>query len=198
MLSYFERKNPLAIIKAFRNAFKPTEDAMLILKFSNSESNVSARDRIIEAAKGLKVKIIDKYLYKDELYALLNLIDCYVSLHRSEGFGLTLAEAMYLKKPVIATAYSGNTDFMNCNNSFLVTYKIIEIEEDIGHYKKGNIWADPDILHATELMRYVYENRETARNIGAVASNDIRSQLSPLAVGNKIKTRIKSITQSLG
>jgi len=193
MLSYFERKNPLALIEAYKNAFKLTEDVMLVLKFSNSERNVSARDRLIEAAKGLKIKIIDQYLYKDELNALMNLSDCYVSLHRSEGFGLPLAEAMYLKKPVIATAYSGNIDFMTCNNSFLVKYKIIEIEEDIGPYKKGGVWADPDVLHAAELMRYVFENREIAMEIGAAASNDIRIQLSPLVVANKIKMRVNRI-----
>ena len=193
MLSYFERKNPLALIEAFKKAFKPEDDVMLVLKLSNSERNISARDRITEATKGLRVKMIDQYLYKDELHALMRLSDCYVSLHRSEGFGLPLAEAMYLQKPVIATAYSGNVDFMNVNNSFLVKYKMIEIEDDAGPYKKGNIWADPDPLHASELMRYVYENREIAQKIGEKGSEDIKSQLSPEQVGKRIRRRIDRI-----
>jgi glycosyltransferase involved in cell wall biosynthesis len=193
MLSYFERKNPLALIEAFKTAFKPTEDVMLVLKFSNAERNPSARDRILKAANGLQIKIIDGYLFEDELHALMALSDCYVSLHRSEGFGLPLAEAMYLKKPVIATAYSGNVDFMNINNSFLIKYKMIEIEDDAGPYKKGNIWADPDPLHAAELMRYVYDNREIAQKIGEKGSEDIKSQLSPEMIGKKIRRRIERI-----
>ena len=193
MLSYFERKNPLALIEAFKKAFKPEDDVMLVLKFSNSERNISARDRITEATKGLQVKMIDQYLFKEELHALMALSDCYVSLHRSEGFGLPLAEAMYLKKPVIATAYSGNMDFMNINNSFLVKYKMIEIEDDAGPYKKGNVWADPDPLHAAELMRYVYENREIAKKIGENASKEIITNFSPSKVGGIIQKRLKLI-----
>ena len=193
MLSYFERKNPLAVIRAFRKALGSAADATLVLKFSNSERNPSARDRILEETKGLAVKIIDGYLNKDEVYALMKLSDCFVSLHRSEGFGLPLAEAMYLGKPVIATSYSGNIDFMNNNNSLLVNYELVEIQEDAGPYKKGNVWADPDILHAAELMRYVYENRESAHNMGKKASEDIKNLLDPEVLGKRIKGRIDKI-----
>jgi glycosyltransferase involved in cell wall biosynthesis len=145
---------------------------------------------LLRASKGLNVRIVDKYLVKDELHSLMSLSDCYVSLHRSEGFGLTLAESMYMGKPVIATAYSGNMDFMTVNNSFPVKYTLIEIEKDTGPYKKGNVWADPDIGHAAEMMDFVYRNREIAAQIGQTASRDIRTLYSPSAIGRRAKERI--------
>ena len=195
-LSYLERKNPLALINAFKSAFSPDEDAVLLLKCSNSENNREGRDRILEAAKGLNVKFIDQYFDKDEIHALVSLCDCYVSLHRSEGFGLPLAEAMYLKKPVIATGYSGNTEFMNGKNSFLVDYKLIEIDKDYGPYKRGNVWADPDVGQAAELMRLVYEKRDLAKNIGEIASRDIKVNFNPEVTGKKILERLECIAQN--
>jgi len=194
-LSIFERKNPLAVIKAFKSAFCSGDDALLILKCSNSTKNPSARDTLVKAAEGFNVKFIDTYLNKEDLYALMSLSNCYISLHRSEGFGLTMAEAMYLKKPVIATSYSANTDFMNDHNSFLVRFKLVEIEEDVGPYKKGNVWADPDIEHAAEIMRLVYEKRDITIKRGEIASNDIKSNLSPLSTSRKILQRLEQITK---
>lgn len=192
-LSFFERKNPLATLLAFKKAFGTDDKACLVLKCSNSDKNPSARDKIFEAAKKLNVKIIDDYLDKDDVHTLMSLSDCYISLHRSEGFGLPLAESMYLGKPVIATGYSSNTDFMNLNNSFPVKYRLKEIEEDIGPYKKGNIWAEPDVEHAAELMRLVYENRELAMKTGKTAQEDIKRLLSPEATGKIIAARLESI-----
>lgn len=196
-LSYFERKNPLAVIEAFRIAFQSSKDAVLVLKCSSSKWNPSAMTTIIKAVKGLNVRIIDNYLDRDELHALMSLSDCYVSLHRSEGFSLPLAEFMYLGKPVIATAYSGNMDFMNDENGFLVKYKLVEIEKDIGLYKKGNIWADPDVEHASELMNFVYCEREEAQRIGKIASENIRRLLSPSTVGRQVKKRIELIIRNM-
>ena len=192
-LSFLNRKNPLAVIEAFKKAFQSRKDALLVLKCSNSHWDSSLMTRISNAAEDVNIKIINKYLKKDELYALMSLSNCYVSLHRSEGFGLTLAESMYLGKPVIATAYSGNMDFMNINNSFPVKYKLIEIEKDVGPYKKGNVWADPDKEHAAELMDFVYQNRELSQQIGRTASRDIKTLFSPSAVSQRVKDRIEKI-----
>ncbi len=197
-LSHFERKNPIAIVNAFRNAFSPGDKALLLLKCANSENNTGARDRLLEAARGLNVKLIDRYMDKDEIHSLVRMCDCYVSLHRSEGFGLPMAEAMYLGKPVIATNYSGNTEFMNEQNSFPVDYTLVEIERDFGPYRKGNVWAEPDAGHAARLMRRVYDDREFARTIGDAAGRDIRKHYSDKATGERIAGRLEQVARERG
>ena len=193
--STFERKNPMAVVEAFKAAFAPNEPVTLVLKFYNSEINHKDCNRLYKAAPGHSILLINDYLSRDKIYGLLACCDAYVSLHRSEGFGLTMAEAMYLGKPVIATNYSGNTEFMKRDNSFLVEYRLKELERDFGPYRKGNVWADPDVEDAARWMRYVYENMEAARKIGARAAEDIRQQLSPKKVGALIKTRISEIVE---
>ncbi len=196
-LSYFERKNPLAIIEAFKKSFLPSEEVKLVIKCCNPSFAPQAMNSLREAAKGYNIDIIDKYLYREEVNTLISLCDAYVSLHRSEGFGLTMAEAMFLGKPVIATGYSGNTDFMNINNSYLVKYKLTEIERNIGPYKKGNLWAEPDIRHAVELMRYVYDNYESAKEIGKRASEYIKTNLNYDVIGSELRNRIECIYKNI-
>jgi len=193
LFSYLERKNPFALIRAFRDAFPREKDVVLVLKCSNMKSGSQEKEALLKEASGLDVKFIDGYLDRDEIHALIRSCDCYVSLHRSEGFGLPLAEAMCLGKPVIATGYSGNTDFMNVNNSLLVKYSLVELEKDIGPYKKGNVWADPDHGHAVELMRLVYNDRRLCERIGKQASADIKTDLSPGAIGKNVAERLKRL-----
>ena len=102
-------------------------------------------------------------------------------------------EAMLAGKPVIATGYGGNNDFMNINNSFPVKYKIIELEKDFGPYTKGNTWAEPDIDHAAAQMRYVFENQNVANKIGQKATLDIRQNMNPKVTGMEILKRIKTL-----
>ena len=197
--SIFERKNPLATIEAFKKAFNSNnnEDVLLIIKFKNADHFPTQRDQLLSAiGSEPSIKVIDGFLTKDALYGLIYSCNCYVSLHRSEGFGLTMAEAMFYGKPVIATGYSSNLEFMNVGNSFLVKYNLITLTEDFGPYKKGNIWADADVDHAAQLMRYVFENYEQALQVGARAAYEVKSLLSPQAIGNKIKNRLEFIMQS--
>ncbi len=188
--SVIERKNPIALVESFKAAFGSSKDVMLLLKCTNSEKNPDARDELIKAAKGANVVQMDRYLDRDELYSLIKATDAYVSMHRSEGFGLTLAESMYLGKPVIATAYSGNTDFMDVNNSFPLRYKLVELERDYGPYKKGNHWAEADRDHAAETMRLVYEDRALGERIGREASDYIKRTLNEKVVGESINDRL--------
>ncbi len=192
-LSFFERKNPMAVVKAFKEAFGPDDDVQLVIKCINSESNPELRDSVIKEIEGFFVKLIDDYLDKDALHTLISLSDCYVSLHRSEGFGLPIAEAMYLGKPVIATGYSGNMEFMNAGNSFPVKYELVEIEKDCGPYKKGRVWAEPDTGHAAELMRIVASDKSLAGEIGRNASNYIKEHLNPEVTGRMIQARLERI-----
>ncbi len=190
-----ERKNPRAVVEAFELAFgKQNTDVLLVIKSSNGrlvpKESAALQTQTHEFSN---IKLINDYLLKDELKALIAESDCYVSLHRSEGFGLTLAEAMFYGKPVIATAYSANTDFMNVGNSFPVSYDLLALSEDLGYFKKGSYWANPNVEHAAELMREVFENRPQAEKIGAKAASDVRKLLSPQAVGEKMRRRFERI-----
>ncbi len=194
--SRIERKNPLAAIQAFKQAFGQDDRVLFILKSSNSDKNVKDL-ALLKSAIGNATNIqhLDGYLSKNEINSLLYNCDCYISLHRCEGFGLTMAEAMFYGKPVIATAYSSNTEFMNVGNSFLVKYKLIPLEADCGPYKKGNFWAEPDTEHSAYLMRHIFNNYGEAQQVGAKAAQEIKSLLSPPTVGKKIQKRLEYIAQ---
>jgi len=188
--SSIERKNPLGLIEAFRQTFLENDEVALLIKSSHGDFDPDGFRRLGKAADRANVKLIDKVLSREEVTGLFQLCDCYISLHRSEGFGLTLAEAMYAEKPVIATAFGGNVDFMTETNSYLVRYRLIEIEEDHGPYKKGGVWADPDLQHAAELMRSVYLNPDEARKLGRIARSEITACQHPSVVGRLIRERL--------
>jgi predicted O-linked N-acetylglucosamine transferase (SPINDLY family)/glycosyltransferase involved in cell wall biosynthesis len=194
--SLIERKNPVAAIQAFKQAFGEDERVLLILKSSNSAKNVQDLASLQSAiGNSPNIQHLDGYLSKTEVNGLLYNCDCYLSLHRCEGFGLTMAEAMFYGKPVIATGYSSNTEFMNIGNSFLVKYKLIPLDADCGPYKKGNIWAEPDIEHAAYFMRQVFHNYPEAQQVGAIAAKDIRTLLSPKTAGKRIQKRLEYIAE---
>jgi glycosyltransferase involved in cell wall biosynthesis len=129
---------------------------------------------------------------------LMTLCDAYVSLHRSEGFGLTLAEAMMLERPVIATGYSGNMDFMTESTGMLVRHREIEIQKEVGPYAAGSRWADPDLDHAAALMRRVHEHPEWAASIGRAARTHVDALLSVQAVGTRIEERLGQLAAARG
>ena len=189
--SSYARKNPMGVINAFKSAFNSDENAMLILKCAHGEVDPAAVEAIEKVATGGNIRIIHSVLPRTQISALMNLCDCYLSLHRSEGFGLTIAEAMSLGKPVIATDYSGNTDFMNSSNSFPVRYHLVAIEQGQGQYHAGCSWAEPDTDHAAELMRQVYHDQSAAARIGQIARRDIVQNLNPLIVGEMMRNRLK-------
>jgi glycosyltransferase involved in cell wall biosynthesis len=192
--STLARKNPIAVIEAFKQAFERSNpDVLLVIKFSNGHRYPDQVELVKNVAAGYPIQFIEGHLRKDEVNALFYNCDCYVSLHRSEGFGLTMAESMYYGKPVIATNYSANVEFMNVGNSFLVKYDMVDIEENVGSYQKGNTWADPDIEQTACLMHYVFHNYEQALQVGARASRDVRAKLSPQAIGRRLRERVENI-----
>ena len=153
-LSVFERKNPLAVVEAFARAFDPGDGAMLVIKCINGDTIRSTTNGCWPRPRAAPdIQIIDRYLTPREKDALTAACDCYVSLHRSEGFGLTMAEAMYLGKPVIATAYSGNLDFMTAENSLLVDTGSCRSAPARAPYPAEGEWAEPDVDRAAGLMR---------------------------------------------
>lgn len=188
--SIFERKNPLAVLRAFKNAFTPNDRVALVIKCSNNEVDKENFEKLKLEAEEHRIFLIHKYLEREEVNSLMNVCDCYVSLHRSEGFGLSIAEAMALRKPVIATNYSGNTDFMNEKNSFPIPYKLVSLKRDYGPYRKGNVWAEPNEREAAKCMRLIYEAREVAARKGMFAQRDIVIRFSPDAVGRLVARRL--------
>jgi hypothetical protein len=148
------------------------------------------------AASHPDVHLLEGRLAAPERDGLMTAADCYVSLHRAEGFGYTLAESMWVGKPVIATAYSGNLDYMTADNSYLVDNRLVPIGEGHDPYPARGVWAEPDVEHAARLMQEVFENREEAARRGARASADIRASHSPEACGSVIADRLRRILAS--
>jgi glycosyltransferase involved in cell wall biosynthesis len=194
-MSIFQRKNPLAAVQAFRKAFSSRDDVKLILKCAHSHASPDEARMLAKACHGANIQIIDDVISRQDVNALMNAADCYVSLHRSEGFGLTMAETMSLGKPVIATGYSGNMEFMTPANSYPVKYKLVEIDQAYGPYSDGE-WAEPDVDHAAELMRFVFKNREEASAVGKRARADMRRLFSPIAVGERMRQRLLRIAKT--
>jgi glycosyltransferase involved in cell wall biosynthesis len=189
-LSIFERKNPLAVITAFHRAFGPDEPVHLVIKTINSERNPLGWNRLAFAAQDPRIHLIDSTMTREETIDLLRCSDAYISLHRSEGFGFTIAEAMALGKPVIATDYGGNTDFLDEETGFPVRYMLRELTEDFGPYAKGNVWAEPDLEHAAAQMRFVYENAAEAYKRGAAAAKRIKERFSCQTIGNLMREQL--------
>lgn len=197
--SVFERKNPLAIIEAYTRAFEPQDGAALVIRSINAASVPDDHGRLLAAASDRPdVHVLDGYLSEEKKNLTVGACDCYVSLHRAEGFGLTMAEAMYLGKPVIATGYSGNLDFMNDENSFLVKHRLVPIGPDASPYPANGRWADPDVEHAGQLMREVFDQPELALERGRLASEDIRRTHSPAAAGAIMGRRLDLLRERRG
>jgi glycosyltransferase involved in cell wall biosynthesis len=190
--STIQRKNPVGLIRAFQRAFAEGEGPQLLIKTINGPRHPLAEDEVLWATDGRRdIHVIDRSLSGTERDALMLGCDCYVSLHRSEGFGLTMAEAMAVGKPVIATGYSGNVDFMNVRNSYLVDYEVIRVGPDVQIYPADGEWAEPSIEHAAALMREVYEGRAQAAERGDRARHDIARVLSPEATGAAMRARLE-------
>jgi glycosyltransferase involved in cell wall biosynthesis len=174
LLSILERKNPLGVITAFCRAFQPDEGPLLVLKVLNGHLRMVDLERIkLAASERTDVLVIDRYFDHDQNSALMATCDCYVSLHRCEGFGLTMGEAMALGKPVIATAYSGNMDFMTTDTSYLVGWTDTTVPAGCDPYPAGAPWAEPDLEEAAQLMRDVVVHREEAEALGRRARTHV-------------------------
>ncbi len=205
--STIARKNPYGAIKAFEEAFGTgRRDVQLVVKVINlADYPVVRRDlrRHVERLGGL---LIESDMAAGEIAALIKHSDVYVSMHRSEGFGLGLAEAMYFGRPVIATGNSGNMDFMTALNSCLVGYRSMVVHRNelmdnptaMVLYQPGNLWVDPDVHDAARLMRWLVERPEERERIGGRASADIRARFSSAAAGAAMRARLEVVAEMLG
>jgi len=169
-----------------RKAFGPhNKKALLVLKASSPEMAPFEFSQLRLAADGLNVIWMTDALTREDTLALMKSLDVYVSLHRSEGFGLTLAEAMAMGKPVVASAYSGNIDFMTELDSCLVRANVIATDRDHGPYPAGTLWGDPDIEQAAEYLDRLTD-ADVRERLGSAASKAIRARLNPVDVGQKV------------
>lgn len=196
--SFVSRKNPEAVIAAFRQAFADgVESVRLLVKSTNGDRFPERLEKLrVAAGDDLRIEMRDGFLSRKETSGLQNAVDGYISLHRAEGFGLGMAECMYLGKPVIATGYSGNMDFMDGENSLLVDYRMTPLHEGDYMNWRGQQWADPDVAHAARLMRQVFDDRELARRVGANAAASIRRTHSRAVCGFAMVERLRVLDGS--
>lgn len=191
MASTFERKNPLALVRAFRRAFGNRTDVQLVLKYHHSQFDLSGArllDRLVAGAPNIRT--INQTLPQEQVYAMLRCCDCFVSPHRSEGFGLNIAAAMYFGKPVIATGYSGNLDFTTPENSFLIDYELVAVRHDAGAYKSNFVWAEPSEDHLSDLLRTVIESPDETNRRAERGRRTIQERCSVKAVSQAIHRRL--------
>lgn len=195
--SLFHRKNPLAVVEAFRRAFPQSrDDVQLLLKTSNGHHH---HDRFLELlnviAGDSRILVRDEVIDRAHIQSLQRCADVYVSLHRSEGFGLGLAESMALGKPVIGTGWSGNLDFMTAENSCLVDYRLVPVGEGEYLHSPGAVWAEPDIDDAARYMRMLADDRVLAARMGARAAADIAKSLSPRSAADALISCFENVGQ---
>lgn len=189
--SILKRKNPAGTIAAFRRAFRPDEPVRLVLKTTNATPR---QMRLLDRLAGdARVQVWNEYFDRGELLDLVAASDAYVSLHRSEGFGLTPLEALLFGKRVVATDYSGVREFLDAPAAYPVRFREIALRKDHGPYQKGSVWADPDLAHAAARMREVFE----ARRGEAGDVSEVRRRFSVGATASAMAERLRLIRRAL-
>lgn len=190
----FVRKNPIGAVRAFRQAFGDNLNAVLVIKVADADLVPWAMAELQSAiGSAPNIRIFHDKLSRDRVAALIRCADVVLSLHRAEGFGLVPAQAMLLGKPVIATGWSGNTDFMNQRNSVLVSYKLVPVRDPQESYtQEDQAWADPDVEQAAVWLRRLAENPELKQRLGEAATKDAARCFSvssyALAISGSIAT----------
>lgn len=195
MYSDIERKNVLQSLDAFQKAFPDEQNVSMIVKISNPDVEEEYMKKINEYIHhDDRIRLIDEFLNRDTVNSLFQSVNVYVSLHRAEGFGLTLGEAMYHEIPLITTAYSGNMDFCNSFNSYLVDYDIVKVGEDRLRYRKDDEWAQPKLNSAIDMFRKVYNDPNDVKLKTKRAKEFIKTNFSMDRISDKIKQRLNLIS----
>jgi glycosyltransferase involved in cell wall biosynthesis len=199
-LSCMERKNPLGVVKAFKHAFPlPGDDRVhLIVKTNTPPRRDPHYEELKRQAKHWpNITLVNKWMRREKLNALLDRTDCFVSLHRAEGFGLMPAEMMGRGKPVILTRWSGVTQYIRAKNCFPVDYRLVPVDPQFKfYYSPEHLWADPDLNQAASYMCKLVSNRNLGRQVGKRARDTILSQFSTDAIAGRIRTLLRSHTPS--
>ena len=199
--SYATRKNPEGVLTAFNKLLekRPYAKAHLVIKVNGVETNLKAFEQLRERVQELhgRVTLIERNMSSNEVKNLLRCSDCFVSLHRSEGYGFGIAEAMVLGKPVIATAYSGNMDFMSEDTSLAVNYHLIPVlEGEYPHYE-GQRWAEPDYEQAAAFMVKLVDDPAIGRVIGKRARQHMQGYFEYRYTGLRYRDRLNEIRANI-
>lgn len=194
-LSTTIRKNPEATIESFIKVFNNDPESVLIVKTHNLDRSRDAQKALEKYSAISNIIIINEHFSREKLHSLIQKSDVLISLHGSEGFGLTMAEAMSYGKIVIGTGYSGNLDFMNVNNSFLIQYDFIKTSNTKGLIGEGLTLARPDIKDAAEKLQYIKNNFYALEKIKNNAENQIRDHFSIESIGELFRIRLSFINQ---
>ena len=189
MRSSFVRKNPMAVIRSFLKAFNGVSDARLLIKVGNPDFAPHHMTEMEALAKGdPRVSFLTRVLDEGERDRLIASADVLVSLHRSEGFGLTLAEAMRMGVPVIATGWSGNTEFMTPDCAALVAHRQVTVQDPGGPYATlESSWAEPDEEVAAEWLWRLYAQPDLCRQLGEAGARHVEKHLGLVAYGSRVK-----------
>ena len=186
-LSVTERKNPVGAIEAFCRAFAPGEGPVLVVKSMNGSARWPQHQHVLYASGDRPdIRVWDKHLDRRDQMALVRSADCLVSLHRSEGLGLHLAEAMWLGVPTIATRYSGNVDFMDDDCALMVDAGRTAVVGGQGVYPPTATWADPDLDQAAAHMRRLVSDATLQRHLATAGRARMERQPSQEATGRLI------------
>jgi glycosyltransferase involved in cell wall biosynthesis len=199
--SYSARKNPQGVLEAFKKLVekRPYTKTHLVIKVNGVDTNPQAFEDLKLQVHELhgRVTLIDRMMSSNEVKNLLRCSDCFVSLHRSEGYGFGIAEAMVLGKPVIATAYSGNMDFMTEDTSLAVGYHLVPVLEGEYPHHEGQRWADPDYEQATSYMVKLVDDPAMGRAIGKKARLHMQSYFDYRSTGLRYRDRLNEIRATL-
>jgi glycosyltransferase involved in cell wall biosynthesis len=199
--SYTSRKNPQGVIRAFRRllAQRPYSKARLVIKVNGVETNPAAVKELSAELYELRANttLIQRGMSSNEVKNLVRCCDCFISLHRSEGIGLGMAQAMALGKPVIGTAYSGNMDFMNSSVAFCVDYKLIPVKKDEYPHYEDQVWADPDVDQAGGFLTQLVDDPGYGREVGVRARLHMQCEFGYRPIGLNYVNRLDTIRAAI-
>ena len=195
--SFADRKNPSAVLQAFERLAARRPDAQIhcVIK-SRGGADADAAQTALEdrlAALAPRAQAIYGDLADNEIKNLVRVCDVFVSLHRSEGFGRGMAEAMAMGRPAIATGYSGNLDFMTPQTSLLVDYDLVPVAKGAYPHGDGQVWAEASPEHASRLIEKLLDDPAEARAMGQRARRHIRQNFSVRAIGQRYIERLREI-----
>ncbi len=194
--SSVSRKNPQGVIEAFKIAFKAEEAVRLVIKTINMAQYPEVAADLAARARGHRISFVDRSLDHLDRFRLLAAADCFVSLHRAEGFGLSIAEAMAYGVPVVATGWSGNLDFTSTENSALVGYDLVLSSLADGPYPAGSMWAEPRVEDAAKQMRRIHDDPAWQSALGKAGRVTVRANHSAARAGAIMRARLEWLAQA--